>query len=56
MARKPVDVLQVEQLFDDGTHPVIAETLFTDAYGLEPVTTVETPAECDGQLSIGDDQ
>lgn len=45
--------LQVEQLFDDGSHPAIAEPLFSGEYGGERrLEVVEVVPVCEGQLSI----
>lgn len=46
-------VVQVEQLLDDGSHPVIAGRLFGDEYGAgRPVPAVEVVALCPGQRDI----
>jgi len=55
MASKRPPVLQVEQIFDDGSAPAIAQSLFDPS---APVHAGETspqptaPAECAGQLQL----
>lgn len=50
------DVLQVEQLFDDGSHPAIADTLFAGEYKGEASASPTPPAHpvCPGQMTIAD--
>jgi hypothetical protein len=54
MARKTRrEVLQVERLFDDGTHPVIVERLFgVEALEPERPAPLERTPECAGPLTM----
>lgn len=53
MPKRQTDVLQVEQLFDSGTHPTIQDSLFAGEYGptAGPARPVDHP-KCPGQLTI----
>jgi hypothetical protein len=50
MKRRPI--LQVEQIFDDGTHPAIVQPLFTEEMRLAVVDTIAAHPVCAGQRDI----
>lgn len=54
MKRSKPQPVQVEQIFDDGTHPAIKQTLFGDEYGAPSgASAVIIPFPvCPGQIDI----
>lgn len=54
LVSKRPPTLQVEQLFDNGTHPTIAEPLFSGEYGAASAAPAVAPSfpACPGQLTI----